>query len=384
MWMRNSLALILTSSVLSLAEVAAAAPEYRVSVVGPVNSRAWDINSRGVVVGRYTVSGELTRAFLSRGKGWVDLGTLGGISSRAVAINDRGEVVGNWVTSAGQWRGAIWFRGRARDIGVIGGANTYYWDINNAGYSVAYSAQPGDGAMRSYLRAPNGRLRNIGYLPYTPPTTEAFALNNRNQVAGASGEFSFPEMQLHGFIWTRGVMRDVGGLETPTVVYDINDRGQATGGGPLPGEFRVSRAFFYSNGRLTYLDRRPENDFPYSQGYGINNRGYLVGESDDLRAFIYRGRRMQSLTPLVDPAWRIDEARSINDAGQIAATATRGGLQYAVRLDLIRPSAEPAPVIEPDDDAPLLTAPLSPEQAAAEARLDAEAQAREVTRPVEP
>ena len=53
MGMRSTLALMLASLALGMAGAAAATPEYRVTVVGPANSRAWDINGSGVVVGNY-------------------------------------------------------------------------------------------------------------------------------------------------------------------------------------------------------------------------------------------------------------------------------------------------------------------------------------------
>ena len=88
-----------------------------------------------------------------------------------------------------------------------------------------------------------------------------------------------------------------------------------------------------------------------SAGTGINGLGHVVGTSDHLSGFVYRGRRMQSLNALIDPAldWDIWRPVAINDAGQIAATALRNGVQYAVRLDLIRPLAEPAPPVATDD-----------------------------------
>lgn len=94
---------------------------------------------------------------------------------------------------------------------------------------------------------------------------------------------------------------------------------------------------------------------------------------------------MESLNALVDPrlGWNIRFPQAINDAGQIAATAERGGVQYAVRLDLIRKSAESAPQMEEYDlEAGPILQPLSQQEAAADAREEAEAQAREVTQPV--
>lgn len=352
---------------------AAATPEYRVTVVGPANSSAADINSTGVVVGAYAVSASATRAFVNRGNGFADLGTLGGRSSHAVAINDRGEVLGNWTSRAGQQRGFLYHAGKplrgamrrgvpytggqAHDIGTTSGAinnsrATTWTDINNAGYATAIGAAASfeDGA-RSYLRAPDGKLTDIGNLRFDEPATlnRALALNNRNQVAGESGPVNFPDQPLRAFIWNKGTMRDLGDLGfAPNGGLAINDRGQVTGYASLNAGIRDRLAFVYTNGRLVNIDGRRPTGPRSSSGTGINNHGHVVGTSDHLSGFIYRSRRMQSLNALIDPAqgWDIASPQAINDAGQIAATAVRKGVSYAVRLDLIRPSALAAPQLD--------------------------------------
>jgi hypothetical protein len=74
-----------------------------------------------------------------------------------------------------------------------------------------------------------------------------------------------------------------------------------------------------------------------SIGTGINNRGHVVGSSDHLGPFVYRGRRMESLNALIDPAGRytIEGVESINDRGQIVGYANQEGASFgfAVRLD---------------------------------------------------
>jgi probable HAF family extracellular repeat protein len=176
-------------------------------------------------------------------------------------------------------------------------------------------------------------------------------------------------------------MRDLGDFGSDiNAGLTINDCGQVTGYASLPVGFHARHAFLYSNGRLRDIDGRPLTDAVdnYSIGNGINCLGHVVGYSDHLSGFIYRGKRMESLNALIDPhrGWNISAPAAINNAGQIAATAYRHGRQYAVRLDLIRPMAVMVPEQAPDD---LAAAPLTPEQA----RADAEAQAREVVRPVQ-
>lgn len=381
---RKHIRLFLLSLTLGLANAASAHPyaEYRVTVVGPAHSGAADINNAGVVVGSYPFSATSSHGFLNRGKGLVDLGTLGGTGSGAAAINDKGVVLGNWTTKAGQNRGFIYYGGKQRDIGVRNGASTRYTDINNAGYITA------DQNNHGFLRSPHGKFTDLGFLPSNypgEPNTYTFALNNKNQVTGTSGTHTAPEDTYHAFIWSKGVIRDLGDLG-----FDnnwglaINDRGQITGYASLQG-LHAQRAFLYSNGRVVAIDTRPDASFTGSAGTGINNHGHIVGVSDDLSGFIWRGHRRQSLNSLIDPklGWDIQSPEAINDAGQIAATAVRKGVSYAVRLDLIRPMAVSAPELEPDEEAAVAAQPVSPEEAAAQAKADAEAQAREVARPVQ-
>ncbi|MEJ7805533.1 MAG: HAF repeat-containing protein [Telluria sp.] len=338
----------------TLANAAWAYPEYRVTVVGPPNSAATDINRYGVVTGDYTTASATLRAFLNRGAGVVYLGTLGGTSSNAVAINDRGQVLGEWTTATGQTRGFLYYAGTRRDIGVIPGRNTRYTDINDGGFITAYGTTPGVGP-RGFLRAPDGTLTDLGTLPYDDPMTFASALNNRNQVTGASGPLTVPDQPWRAFRWAGGSMHDLGDLgATPNYGQAINACGQITGSMSMPTGTHNRVAFLYNHGRLMDLDGRPATDERDSAGTGINGLGHVVGTSNHLSGFVYRGRRMQSLNALIDPAlhWDIQAPQAINNAGQIAATATRHGVQYAVRLDLIRPMLELAPDLGAEGELP--------------------------------
>jgi probable HAF family extracellular repeat protein len=355
MHLRHRLFLLFVSLAAGTASAGKAYPEYRLTVVGPAGSTAADINSKGVVVGTYPFSATSTHAFLNRGKGLVNLGALTGTASNAVAINDKGQVLAQWTNSAGQQRGFIYHHGTVRDIGVVANWNTTYTDINNAGYISAYASEPGsfDGP-RGFLRAPDGKSVNIGFVPVTAPHTYAYGINNRNQITGASGELSFPEQPLRAIVWTKGAVRDLGDLGwSPNSGMAINDCGQVTGYMSLYEGFHTHVAFIYTHGRILNIDGRPATEQRYSEGAGINNLGYVVGSSNHLSGFLYRGRRMQSLNALIDPksGWDIENPRAINDAGQIAATAVRKGVRYAVRLDLIRPLLEKAPALDLDAEA---------------------------------
>lgn len=371
---RHCLSMLILALGASLSHAAWAHAEYRVTVVAPADSTATDINNSGVVIGNFPYSATSTHAFLNRGKGVVDLGTLRGTDSDAVAINDKGKILGHWLTSGGQRRGFLYHNGAARDIGVIPGRNTFYTDLNNAGYITAYGTVPDTfEGPHGFLRTPGGAFTDIGSLPFENPMTNANALNKDKVVVGASGPLVFPDQPLRAFVWAKGVMRDLGGFGMePNAPLAINNCGQITGYASLAVGFRNRKAFLYQNGRMLDIDGRPDTEDRFSEGEGINNHGHIVGSSNHLSGFVYRGRRMQSLNTLVDPklGWDIRFPRAINDAGQIAATAYRKGVQYAVRLDLIRPLALQVPMAALDEKTP------SGEQA--------DADAQEPVQPIEP
>jgi uncharacterized membrane protein len=288
-------------------------------------------------------------------------------------------VLGEWFTATGQRRGFIYHHGTVRDIGGQAGRRTFYTDINDKGFITAYgSSKEPTGGQDGFLRAPDGTFTNIGALPNTESEfsmTYANALNNSNRIAGASGPLTFPDQPLRAIVWSAGVMRDLGDFGwAPNVATDINDCGKLTGYAAVPSAFFRDRvAFIYVNGRMIDIDGRPVTVERDSAGAGINNHGHVVGTSDHLSGFIYRGKRMQSLNALIDrkPGWNIVAPAAINDSGQIAATAYRNGIQYAVRLDLIRPHLARLP------DS------VDPATQAMKDASDVNAEARELARPVQ-
>ncbi|VXC56452.1 hypothetical protein [Massilia sp. 9I] len=145
----------------------------------------------------------------------------------------------------------------------------------------------------------------------------------------------------------------------PNDGLDINDRGQVAGY-TSTATFREALATIWTYGRPTLIDLRPAGSSNrFSTANAINNYVHVAGNSDDLGAFVYRGKRRESLNALIDPksGWSITFSRGINDAGQIVADGVRGGVQYAVRLDLIRPHGLAAPAIETDDEADVIVRP---------------------------
>lgn len=335
MWMRNSLMLVLLSSAFGVASAAAPRVEYRVTRVAPLISEGTAINNAGATVGAFQFSGAGAHAFLSRGANAIDLGALAQFSNLSIAndINDRFQVVGTSDSTAGT-RGFLYDHGVLRDVNVFLPATTTATGINNAGYIVG-AYQLNGAPPRGYLRAPDGSFRDIGALPFAQAFTQAEAINKRGQVVGGSGPYTLPNPVPRAFLYEDGMMRKLGNLGAdPSVARDINDRTQITGYSSLrtPGVFH---AFLWQDGRLVDIDGR--RGVGQSVGTGINNRGHIVGNSDHLGPFVYRGSKMESLNALIDPAggYTIRDVQGINDKGQIVGTADQAGVAFgfAVRLD---------------------------------------------------
>jgi len=335
MWMRNSLAVALLASAFGLAYAAKPRIEYRVTRVAPLISEGTAINNAGATVGAFQFGGIGAHAFLTRDTRSIDLGALGDFSNLSIAndINDKFQVVGTSEVAGGT-RGFIHENGVLRDVNVFLPANTTATGNNNAGYVVG-AYQLNKAPPRGYLRAPDGSFRDIGTLPFRNAFTLPEAINKRGQVVGGSGPYTPPNLVPRAFLWEGGSMRNLGNLGAdPSVARDINDRGQVTGYSSLTRR-GVFHAFLWQNGRMIDIDGR--RGVGQSMGTGINNRGHIVGNSDHLGPFVYRGKKMESLNALIDPAGRytIRDVQGINDKGQIIGTADQEGVPFgfAVRLD---------------------------------------------------
>lgn len=146
--------------------------------------------------------------------------------------------------------------------------------------------------------------------------SNAFAINNRGDVAGSSTVASSGFFTtFHAFIWRNGVMSDVGaGIGTPpgnnSLISAINDSGTAVGSAS-PGQVYV-----WKDGVPTALGIA-------GQGSGINKSGAIVGTTQTgpisqggrFLAFLYRDGVMHTLGTLGGDE---SHAFAINDRGVVA------------------------------------------------------------------
>ena len=311
-----------------------------------------------------------------------DLGVLPGDSSSiAFAINANGDVVG-WSNGPNGTRAFVYTtaRGMVALPGLPTRPRTFARDINDVGDIVGVANAGGTDLGHAVLWR-NGVVQDLRTLG-TGAFSEAWGINSFGQIVGTSFTAGADGLSTHGFLYTDGVLRDLG----PVAATDINDAGQVTGYRSAVGGFH---AFRWERGTFTDLGVIP--GFAHSFGWAINASGQVAGNSGSASGSAERfvrftdgiglenlggsgehntawginalgkvvgcrgqsGRRavrftdeagLQNLDTLIDPSlgWLLLCAYDINDAGEIAAQAfnNRTGDTHAVRL---RPGTQPPP-----------------------------------------
>lgn len=307
-----------------------AASLYTVESLGSLGAGAalaTGINSSGTAVGWVTDSqGNVNPVSFLNGQA-----AALGSSGQANAINNGGVAVGTLFTGGGpsvvEWSG-----GHMTSLGVAG----YGTAINDAGQVAGGYVRP-DGQLHAFTWS-NGALVDLGTLGGS--SSAAYGINASGQTAGASmtagGTF-------HAF-FSNGALRDLGTLGgANSYGMALNDAGQATGNAQTAAGY--STAFLWDGQQMKSLGTLGGTQ---SYGYGIDSNGDVVGyswTSDGVtHGFLYSGGVMLDLNSLlqIGSGWTIDGAYGINDAGQILALATHDGQRYAVDLNPILTTPEPA------------------------------------------
>lgn len=201
-------------------------------------------NSAGDLVGNLNTtlpSGWLaTHACLYSAGTVIDLGTLGGANSRAFDINASGIIVGSSELATGlDTHAASWVGGTGTDLGTLGGARSQATAINNAGQAAGYAENTaGEPRACVFSLSPTGAPLGISDLGVLPGAMSSYAngINADGDVVGVSN--------ARAFIHTAGHIEDLNALIPSGSgwvlerAHGINDAGRIVGFGIHNGQPR--------------------------------------------------------------------------------------------------------------------------------------------------
>jgi probable HAF family extracellular repeat protein len=358
------------------AEELAAATATRYTIVklsatlGGTPSVGTAINDRAWVAGYSSFADGSRHGVLWRNGSITDLGTLGGPGASSAVVwpglNDAGVVVGishtrevdplneQWSCEEGAFlpqsnricRGFVWENGTMRELPPLGGNHSFGTDVNNRGLVVGWAETPVHDPTCSVSAAQKLQFRAALWDPKDgskgkvkvrelPPlgddsTSAATAINDERQVVGISGDCDQAVGRYsarHAVLWEKNrkpiEIPHLGGDAWHTPM-DINDRADVVGfSNPGPGPDFLPHAFLWTYGAPRSEDLNVLPGDEWSQAFGINSQGQVVGRScgEVCRAVVWQDGNIIELRSLVDPAFteghHLAAARHINDDGQI-------------------------------------------------------------------
>jgi probable HAF family extracellular repeat protein len=214
-----------------------------------------------------------------------NLGTVG-VYSTARGINSAGDVVGISQATNGPSFAVLWKDGAVSDVGDAASAASA---INDSGQVVGFQEIGPGGAMKPFLWTPSSPPTDLGSLGQ--PGGDAWGINSLGQVVGLTSV----DTSSHAFLWQNNVMSDLGTLGGPfSNAYSITDDGQVLGTSSFSSDTSQGHAFLWdsqhgmrdlndlidSESRWTLQDARQMNDAGQIVGIGINpdgaQHGYLL------------------------------------------------------------------------------------------------------------
>ena len=334
-------------------------PHYSVhnlGALGGTSSSANGINNKGWVSGSANIPGDtFQHGFLwTEEDGMKDLGTLGGPNSLVnwPVKDGRGLIVGvsetSMTDSLGEnfcffgnhltCLGFLWQDGAMTPLPTLGGNNSFASGINNRGQAVGIAENT---TPDPCLTAPQvldwkpviwgpekGEITELPLLP-GDSTGAAIAINDKGQIAGASGICKSPSLAnaVHAVLWDGGSVIDLGSLggTTHNAATAINGQGRVVGFSNLPGDTN-SHAFLWTKNR-GMKDLGTLTGDVFSAAFGINNKDQVVGLSCDVngncRGFLWKDGVMTDLNTLIPPGSGLFlfYAGDINSRGEIVGEA---------------------------------------------------------------
>jgi probable HAF family extracellular repeat protein len=237
-------------------------------------STAFDVNTRGAVVGASNTATNM-RAFLwDSSNGMRDLGALPkDTGSRAYGINDSDQVVGYSSGPAGVTAFSWTNKSGMQNLGWLsGGDMSEAYDINSGGVIVGV-ASTRDGERHAVLWKGGNSVQDMGTLAgYL--TSEAQRINNAGDVIGSA---SGPDGTRAVFWPSGGGIQNLGTLGGDfSTALDFNNSGEIVGSstGPLG-----ARAFYWTSsaGMIDLNTQIPSNSaIVLTSAIGINNAGMIL------------------------------------------------------------------------------------------------------------
>src|SRR5262249_36054423 len=112
------------------------------------------------------------------------LPTLGGTFTHPQAVNDRNQVAGQADTATGAELAFFWEGGALRSLGTLGGSFSAALAINNRAQVVGFASTPADAAMHGFVWQ-RGKMTDLGPLP-GGTDSGAQGINDRGVVVGFS------------------------------------------------------------------------------------------------------------------------------------------------------------------------------------------------------
>ena len=157
---------------------------------------------------------------------------------------------------------------------------------------------------------------DLGTLGGPDTITFPFDLNERGQVVGAC--FNNDDGRSQAFLWDNGVMVDLGGVSPYSVASKINNRGQVLGGSFVTEPFFEIRYWVWDEGVITEISQFGHNIL---EAIDINERGQVSGtffNGHQYHPFVWEGGVPTDLGSL---GGFFSEGFDINDRGQVVGSS---------------------------------------------------------------
>lgn len=338
---------------------------YTIRDLGPVGGppgQPFVLKNDGLVSGSAAVASGAENAVLWLNGAMADIGNPGlkGRNSIAFGVNEIGQAVGEAETSASDPTGEdfcgfqalgfsssattclpfLWQNGVMTPLQTLGGTNGFANQINNrsvaAGGAENTTLDSGCPAPQKYQFKPviwqQGQVHELS--TNGDPDGIAFAINDKGQVVGASGQcttfnpVSFVYLlPVHALLWQNGTTTDLGTLggSFGNIAFSVNNQGQVVGPSDLAGDLTF-HGFLWTQA-TGMQDLGTVQDDVASAALAINDGGVVVGASLDAnfnsRAFVRQNGNLVDLNALIagDSPLYLLLACSINSSGQIVGLA---------------------------------------------------------------